>query len=92
MFSVCEHARPYRADMNRIQWGINEKRLGLARILIAEYLPKRLDLINTATSSWSTQSTVYRRGQNTFDLWLTKDALVRPGGFPNVNNNSSGHN
>ena len=41
-------------------------------------LPRRLDQISQATSSWSTRSTYTGTGQLTFDLWLTSDPLRYP--------------
>ena len=45
-------------------------------------LPRRLDQVNTVTTSWNTQSTHTGTGQLAYDLWLTADPNVYPGGFP----------
>lgn len=46
-------------------------------------LPKRLDLMNTATTSWSSTSTYTGTGHLAYDIWLTSDAQYH-GGFLNT--------
>ena len=41
-------------------------------------LPRRLDQLSHATSSWSTRGTHTGTGQLTFDLWLTSDPFRYP--------------
>ncbi len=40
-------------------------------------LPMQVNALTQVTSSWSTRSTYTGRGQLTFDLWLTRDAIPR---------------
>ncbi|HYO74443.1 MAG TPA: hypothetical protein VEU33_51045 [Archangium sp.] len=40
-------------------------------------LPMRVNALTQVTSSWSTRSTYWGRGQLAFDLWLTRDAIPR---------------
>ena len=46
-------------------------------------LPKQVDSIKSATSSWDTQAAYTGKGQLTFDLWLTRDG-AKYSNFPNT--------